>query len=110
MTCTIEHDEGSWIDDDLAEAAQEFAERCDRALPGHSLNLVLREPDSRGWVAYLRGHGGYGEETVAMVSRSCFHFEDTWFLSDEEEDVLGELVAGFARAISPSGETFDLHT
>ena len=101
MTCTIEHDQSSWIEDDLADAAQIFAAHCDEILPDEDFNLVIGEQDSQGWVAYLYGYSQYGEEITAMMGRGTYHFEDTFFL---------DLVKEFASSLSNDGYAFNVCT
>ena len=110
MSCGIEHDRSSWIEDDLAEAAQIFAAHCDEALPGESFTLRIGEEDSQGWLAYLYGQSNYGKEITAMIGRGTYHFEDTFFLDDADEETLSELVEEFAASLSGDGCAFNVST
>ena len=107
MTCTIEHDQSSWIEDDLADAAQIFAARCDEAFPDVPLNIVIGEEDDEGWLAYLYYEGRDGEEVVAMMGRGAYRIDDDSFL-DGDEDLFGELVEECAAALSGDGCAFEV--
>lgn len=108
MSCTIELDETFWDDDDVFEAAQIFALNCGKELPNERFELKICAEDSMGWVAYLYGHSKYGEEIVGMIGRSCYHWEDTYFLSEEDMEKLQAIVIQFAESISPDGTTYAL--
>ena len=108
MACDIEHDPEEWIDDDVAEAAQVFAAKCDEVLPDEDFEIKIKAEDLQGWVAYLYGHSGYGREIVGMMGRGVYHWEDTYYLSDEDVEILNDLVVEFAESISPDGTSYNL--
>lgn len=104
MSCDIQFDENSYIDDYLATAANDFAVAISSQIPNENFHVKLGEPDSQGWQAYIRGREGYAEELCAMVGSGWYHFEDTYYLSDEDCETFKELVHIFASAISENGE------
>ena len=108
MTCTIEHDQSSWIEDDLADAAQIFAAHADEALDHVPLNLVIGEEDDEGWIAYLYGESRHGEEIVAMMGRGTYHFDDVSLLDDGDVEILKELVEEFAAAMAGDGCAYEI--
>ena len=110
MGCKIEYDNRLLPDEDVLFFGREFASRCDGEIPEEHFLLKLESEDSCGWIGYLYGFGNYGKETVGMIGRGCYHWEDTYFLSDDVFAVLEDAVVGFAAAISDDGTAYNLHT